>query len=896
MSRLVPPIPAFLNPMPATPSPTRPRRPRTRRARAPLDDGFYAGLLHLAGLRECAAGSGRGVTRREPHERQRGTLVELALERIAAHAPASLDEPARFALALRLCIAWISQLVLLKVLETRLLALHDGNTVHALLHASRLRSFRDLGALCDAVFGGGSDARFAQLPRLDAVRFCTDLDARLVDIGALDDSATLTPFGRTQHAGETHLLPHLLDFFAAFDFSSGIVARSRDATPARPCIDAAALGLVFEKLNGYRDGAWYTPASVAMELARAAVTRAVLNRSAQAGQTGKAHQSPLTSLDQLSESIVDRDTVREIFDTLRVCDPAVGSGHLLVSALNEVLALKARFGLLAALGDARLVVVADRLHVTHANGEPFCAQRDRAALREIDAMLYREKRRIVARTLFGVDISEDAVCMARMRLAIELLEHANFSDFGDFGDRRDPVTRAASSPLPNLAANLRQGNAALSDIGIDTPSREGGATFAWTREFPALCASNGASNGGFEGFDAVIANPPYIDSERMINAGQKPLREALARRWPSAKGNWDLYIVFMELGLALLKPGGAMAYLTPDKWLAKPFGEAFRARHLRKIERIVTLGREIFDEARVDAIVTIFRANDLDAITTARLGPASLVELARADPSTLAAPWMLDALLSPHYAFARRVMRAHPPLGALLRCENACATADAYRLAPLIEEAADVESERAARCYRVVNTGTLARYVSRWGAKPMTYLGRRYDAPVVDHARFAATFANGYGAKAGAKKVIVKGLTRLDASLDLAGDTIPGKTTLVLRGDDENRLKFAAALLNCPLSAFLLREQYGASSYNGGVAFTKAMIDALPAPADPALHARVVMLVDRLLACADAHEAGRASAITIANQIDAAFYAAFALTEEEIALVEDRASTRIVQG
>lgn len=856
--------------MPATPSPTRPRRPRTRRARAALDDGFYAGLLHLAGLRECVEGSRRGIARHEPHARQRGTLIELALERTAAHAAPSLEDAQRFALALRVCIAWISQLVLLKVLEARLLALHGDDPAYALLHANRLGSFRDLGALCDTVFGTGHDARFAHLPRLDAARFDTahfdtNLDTRLVDIGTLDDQATLTHFA---DGTETRLLTSVLAFFASFDFSAGLDARARNTHSKRSRIDAAALGLVFEKLNGYRNGAWYTPASVAMELAREAVTRAVLNRF---DQPGAGKETRYASIDQLSESIVDHDTARDIFDSIRVCDPAVGSGHLLVSALNELLALKARFGLLDAPGDAKLNVIADRLCVAHANGEPL----DREALRAIDAMLYREKRRIVERSLFGVDISADSVSMTRVRLAIELIEHADF---------------ATHAPLPNLAANIRQGNAVLSDIG--TSSHDNVATFSWQREFPTLCVRSDSADT-FEGFDAVIANPPYIDSERMINEGQKPLREALARRWPSAKGNWDLYIVFMELGLALLKPGGAMAYLTPDKWLAKPFGEAFRARYLRKIERIVTLGREVFDEARVDAIVTIYRECDVDTIATARLDRSALVELACADKSTLAAPWMLDALLSPHYAFARSIACAHPPLGTLLRCENACATSDAYRLAPLVEEAADINADDLLAHYRVVNTGTLARYVSRWGAKPMTYLGRRYDAPVVDRARFAATFANAYRAKAGAKKVIVKGLTRLDASLDLAGDTIPGKTTLVLRSEDENLLKFAAALLNCPLSAFLIREQYGASSYNGGVAFTKAMIDALPAPADPALRARVVALVDRLLACA-AEEADRAD--EIARDIDAQFYAAFGLTTDEIAAVAGRASTRIVHG
>ncbi|HKT91760.1 MAG TPA: Eco57I restriction-modification methylase domain-containing protein, partial [Paraburkholderia sp.] len=423
----------------------------------------------------------------------------------------------------------------------------------------------------------------------------------------------------------------------------------------------------------------------------------------------------------------------------------------------------------------------------------------------------------------------------------------------------------------------------LANDQAKTPPEEATA-FEWRIEFADLLTDE----GNFERFDAVIANPPYIDSERMINQGQRALRERLARRWPSARGNWDLYIVFMELGLSLLRPGGAMAYLTPDKWLSKPFGNALRARHLDKIERIVGLGRDVFERARVDSIITVFRESGTPVVTTARIEGDTLRELALTDKRTLEAPWPLDALLSPHAGFVQRIGRAHPRLGDLLPCENACATSDAYRLAPLVEEA---EGHRlAGRHYRVVNTGTLGRYVSRWGSKPMTYLGRRYDTPVVDRERFASTFANGYRAKAHAKKVIVKGLTRLDATLDLAGDTIPGKTTLILRSDDEHLLKFAAALLNCPLSVFLIRAKYGSSSYNGGVAFTRAMIDALPVPGGASVRGEIADCVTRLLR---AHQSGCGGPEVedIAREIDRRLYAAFGLSAREIDLVEGRAGS-----
>jgi hypothetical protein len=98
--------------------------------------------------------------------------------------------------------------------------------------------------------------------------------------------------------------------------------------------------------------------------------------------------------------------------------------------------------------------------------------------------------------------------------------------------------------------------------------------------------------------------------------------------------------------------------------------------------------------------------------------------------------------------------------------------------------------------------------------------------------------------------------------------------------------------LNCPLAAFVTRARFGASSYNGGVAFTKAMIDAIPVPRDANARADVVKHVDRLLeALGSADDAPRSEAL--AREIDSALYAAYGLEKNEIALIEgDRRGTR----
>jgi len=868
------------------------RSARVTRARhAELDTDFYAGLLHVAGLQESVAGGKTVVARCAPDERRPHALVELAIACVEAHEARTMAAanahgetcaPDREALtvrtALRLGIAWIGRVMFLKLLEARLLVLHEHDSAYAFLRSERIHTFAELDTLCREALDNRarkaeSPRRYPHLPRFDGSMFePTDLAEHAITLGSLDSA--LAPHARNTVAD-------LLDFLDAFDFGFDANADA-SARPDKKRVDTATLGLVFEKLNGYRDGAWYTPGSVATFLAREAIAGAVL------GRFNRVKGWRCTSIDQLSRLIDDREEARAIFATLRVCDPAVGTGHLLTSALDGLLAIKSRLGLFHdrenhALAGLRIEAVEDRLVIEPANDGARVQQQ------YVDAALYREKRTIVECNLFGVDIDAQALGLARLRLAFELLAHAVYDDEGRF------VT------LPNLEAHLKQGNAALNRIAVEatradaafagTPAHGDIAVcanaFEWRHEFPEVFEGNQA----LAGFDAVIANPPYIDSERMINAGQKPLREALAQRWPSARGNWDLYIVFMELGLALTAQHGTMAFLTPDKWLAKPFGAAFRAHHLGKIARIVALGRDVFERARVDSIVAVYRKSGTDRIETARLEGTALTPLARVHKRELEAPWTLDALLSPHYAFVQRVMRAHSTLGSLLHCENACATSDAYRLAPLIEEAQETPGGfDAQRYYRVVNTGTLSRYASRWDSKPMTYLGRRYAQPVVERARFASTFANSYRAKADAKKVVVKGLTHLHAALDLTGGTIPGKTTLILRSDDEHLLKFAAAVLNCPLAGFVTRARHGASSYNGGVAFTKAMIDALPVPADAGVRAEIARMVDALLRLKQSGTQTQCEALE--REIDLALYAAYGLGQEEIEIIEGRGQNR----
>ena len=311
------------------------------------------------------------------------------------------------------------------------------------------------------------------------------------------------------------------------------------------------------------------------------------------------------------------------------------------------------------------------------------------------------------------------------------------------------------------------------------------------------------------GFDVVIANPPYIDSETMTKVAPE-LRAAVQATYKFTKGNWDIYIAFFEAGFRHLNAGGVLSFITPDKWISKPFGAELRKQTSAKLESIMHAGREVFESAKVDAIVTVYSQIKPTQIVVRRFDGRTVSESRRAPKTDLSPPFAYDWLFSQHIALLAKLRADCGQLAEIGTCENSCATSDAYKLKEYIEESGS--SYDSQRFFQIVNTGTIGKYVPRWGVRKMVYLGERFLRPVVEKNRFLKAFPNSYGRKASKPKIIIKGLNLLDGCLDIEGQIIPGKTTLIITSPDSRRLKALAAIVNHPLSLFYLKERYPASS------------------------------------------------------------------------------------
>ena len=135
------------------------------------------------------------------------------------------------------------------------------------------------------------------------------------------------------------IIEYIIDFLNSYNFST----ISEDITNHKEIIDASVLGLIFEKLNGYKDGANYTPSIITEYIAKEAVEKAVLN-SINKGMGWKC--CSLIDVEDKIESIEERRKINEIINSIKICDPAVGSGHFLVSVLNRIIAVKKQLGVL----------------------------------------------------------------------------------------------------------------------------------------------------------------------------------------------------------------------------------------------------------------------------------------------------------------------------------------------------------------------------------------------------------------------------------------------------------------------------------------------------------------------------------------------------------------------
>lgn len=504
-----------------------------------LDKRFYGELLHIIGLIETKDGSKKLIERNKEDERNTGSFLENAIIQLDSHDKISrIENPSQFGsnlqerlfnVGLELSITWINHILFLKLLEAQLITYHKGDKSYEFLSFDKIKDYDDLNRLFFQILARKQNERnedikalFAKVPYLNSSLFePTEIEHNTLFISQLRNDITLPIYSQTvlkdstgkKRTGYINPLEYLFDFLNAYDFTSEGSEEIQEDN--KTLINASVLGLIFEKINGYKDGSFFTPGFITMYMCRETIRKAVIQKF------NKTNGWNCTDINSLYNKIDDQKEANKIINELKICDPAVGSGHFLVSALNEMIAIKSDLKILQDREGRRLKeyhfeVVNDELIVTDEDGELFEYIPTNKESQRIQETLFHEKQTIIENCLFGVDLNPNSVKICRLRLWIELLKNAYYKNETEL------------ETLPNIDINIKCGNSLISRFALDADLKQAlkKGTSKWTIDSYRLAVDT---------YRNAQSKEQKREMERLINEIKTNFRSEISQNDPKVK-------------------------------------------------------------------------------------------------------------------------------------------------------------------------------------------------------------------------------------------------------------------------------------------------------------------------------------------------------------------------
>ena len=633
-----------------------------------LNSKFYNELLYILGLKEVKEKNG-----------SKKLIIQLTKEIgfLASEIDYKLsDYSEREDATFQLIISWLNRILFLKLFEGQLVSFNDNKDMK-FLTSEKIKDWNNLDNLFFKIVGKPIKERrkrdFDFIPYLNSSLFeeseieiktritishiDNDNEIPLFDGSILNDNPNYKGFSNKK----VNTLKYLLDFLDAYDFGAeehnhGLRKENKDI------INSAVLGLIFEKLNGYKDGSVYTPGHITEFMAKESIEKAVLDKF-----NTVLSDCNVDSIEKLSNFLYrnekDCEEHNRIFNSITVCDPAVGSGHFLVSVLYRLIALKSELGLLTYNGKllrADISVENDILTVIDQYGENYHYKRNSLEEQQnIQKSIFEEKRNIIENMLFGVDINPNSVEICRLRLWIELLKHTYYLDnnsnemevlpnidinikCGDSLLSKYPAEvgksilekvdkRNLSSQLENIKnyknavisykksyrkqekdkvkENLKKVKESIySSVQFDLFEKNTESeniyhnSIEWMIEFPEVLDDDGS----FLGFDVIIGNPPYIQlQDNKGYLGSLYIKE----KFKTFDKKGDIYALFYEKASKLVKLDGSVCLITSNKWMRASYGKVLRnflVEHTNTMT-LIDLGANIFDSVTVESNILMYQ-------------------------------------------------------------------------------------------------------------------------------------------------------------------------------------------------------------------------------------------------------------------------------------------------
>lgn len=598
-----------------------------------LNSKFYTELLYILGLKES---------------RQKGKLVIIengitgSLSYLIKNC---LDNATELESILNILTIWLNRIIFLKLFDSQLFTF----TKSSFFNSSMIKSWGELNELFFNILGKPIPQRmqsnkFKDIPYLNSSLFeRTIYESTCGNISNLNNDCKIQIKSNSvlqknkNYPKQIPLLKYMLDFFDCYNFT-------QINSDTREIISTSVLGLIFEKLNGYKDGSYFTPSVITEYMAKDCITQLVIDKF------NEKYNLQCTSLDDLKEYLSKYSYIKKsknefnrIFNSIRIIDIAVGSGHFLVSCLNYLVYLKYELGLLnsSVLKGCRLAILNDNLTILRSNGiDTFIYKRNDKTDLEIQKHIFETKASIIQNCLYGSDINPKSVEICCLRLWIELLKNAYY--------KTTDLKNSEMETLPNIDINIRCGNSILNvahpkidetfinriefqmsyfDFNgyvnlikkyTNSPSysekpklkkmmrdqradlitymKSKNDNIEYMIDFPELLDQQYK----FLGFDLVIGNPPYIKEYENRKAFDG-LRDS-----PYYEGKMDIWSFFTCIGIDILKPNGYLSFIAPNNWTTNYGAEIMRNKILAdtQIQKIIDFNDYmVFSDASIQTMI-----------------------------------------------------------------------------------------------------------------------------------------------------------------------------------------------------------------------------------------------------------------------------------------------------